>query len=192
MPDASHAILSEHDGRAALLFTRVLAYPPERVWQALTTGEGLRDWHPTPFELHGDPPAPGSPIKFIPTPDGPEMPDGQLLAYDPPRLLAHTWGEDELRWELESHQDGCLLRLTHNFDDRFKAARDATGWHLCLDALSSCLDQAPRPQRGTGTRLPQAWPELNREYQQRFGIAPEQATPPPAKGAKLLGAQTRR
>jgi len=38
---------------------------------------------------------------------------------------AHTWGEDELRWELRPHEDGCVLVLTHTFDDRFKAARDA-------------------------------------------------------------------
>lgn len=183
MPDTGHAILQERDGRHSLVFERVLAHRPERVWHAITTSDGLFEWHPTPFELHGDPPTAGSPIKFLHTSAGPEMPDGQILAYDPPQLLAHTWGEDELRWELESHEDGCLLRLTHSFDDRFKAARDATGWHLCLDALSSSLGRSPQPQRRTGPRLPQGWPELNRDYQRRFGIAPEQATPPPTGGS---------
>lgn len=179
MPDASHATLQQRDGRAALLFERVLAHPPERVWRALTAYDGLFDWHPTPFQLDGDPPIPGGPVTFIATAEAPEMPGGRLLEYDPPRLLAHTWGEDELRWELEGREDGCLLRLTHIFDDRFKAARDASGWHLCLGALSSSLELAPKPQRVLEPRLPQGWTELNRDYEQRFGIDPEQATPPP-------------
>ena len=107
------------------------------------------------------------------------MPDGRLLEYDPPRLLAHTWGDDELRWELEDHEDGCLLRLTHIFDDRFKAARDASGWHLCLGSLSSFLGCAPIARHGVEPRLPQGWSELNSDYEQRFGIEPGQATPPP-------------
>jgi uncharacterized protein YndB with AHSA1/START domain len=181
MPVAGHAVLEDNDGRSALRFERALAHTPERVWRALTTRDELHDWHPTPFELEPSPPAPGSPVKFIAAEGGPEIPDGELLAYDPPRALAYTWGEDELRWELHPDGAGCVLRLTHIFDDRFKAARDAAGWDLCLDALSSSLDAAPRPQRGSEPHLPQGWEELNREYQQRFGIAPEQATSPPSK-----------
>jgi uncharacterized protein YndB with AHSA1/START domain len=183
MPDTSHAILQERDGRTALLFERVLTHPPERVWRALTTYDGLSDWHPTPFELDGSPPVSGGRVRFISTPEAPEMPDGRLLAYEPPRLLAHTWGDDELRWELEDHANGCVLRLTHSFDDRFKAARDASGWHLCLGAMSSSLELAPRPRRGVEPGLPQGWSELNRDYEQRFGIEPEQATPPPTTGS---------
>jgi uncharacterized protein YndB with AHSA1/START domain len=179
MHDARRAILQERDGRNALLFERMLAHPSERVWRALTTYDGLCDWHPTPFELDGRPPAPGGRVRFISSPEAPEMPDGRLLEYDPPRLLAHTWGDDELRWELDDHEDGCLLRLTHIFDDRFKAARDASGWHLCLGALSSFLGCAPIARRGVEPRLPQGWSELNSEYEQRFGIEPGQATPPP-------------
>jgi len=109
------------------------------------------------------------------------MPDGQLLAYDPPRLLAHSWGDDQLRWELREHDDGCLLRLTHTFDDRFKAARDGAGWHLCLQALADSLGRKPAPRPGSTPRLPEGWSELNREYQELFGIAAEQATPPPPR-----------
>jgi uncharacterized protein YndB with AHSA1/START domain len=179
MPIGTHAVLEEHDGRHALIFERVLTDPPERVWRALVAPGELADWHPTPFALDPSPRAPGGRIMFIATEGAPEMPDGELLAYDPPRLLAHTWGADQLRWELREHDDGCLLRLTHTFADRFKAARDAAGWHLCLAALSNSLRRTPRPHRGSAARLGGDWSELNRGYQQRFGIAPEQATPPP-------------
>jgi hypothetical protein len=70
-----------------------------------------------------------------------------------------------------------MLRLTHSFDDRFKAARDAAGWHLCLQQLADSLDAAGRSQ--TGPRPPGDWQSLNADYERRFGIAHEQATPPP-------------
>jgi uncharacterized protein YndB with AHSA1/START domain len=177
MPDGAHAVLQDRDGRSALLFERSLAHSPERVWRALTTHGELSDWHPTPFELE---PRPGGRVAYRATPEGPQIPDGGVLEYDPPRLLAYTWGDDELRWELLADSGGgCLLRLTHLFDDRFKAARDAAGWHLCLDALSGSLEGASRPEGEEGPRLPQDLSELNDDYQQRFAIKPEQATPPP-------------
>jgi uncharacterized protein YndB with AHSA1/START domain len=177
MPDGNHATLQDLDGRSALLFERVLAHPPERVWRALCTLQELSGWHPTPFELE---PRIGGPVTYLSSPDGPEMAPGEVLQYDPPRLLAYTWGEDELRWELRPHDDGCVLRLTHCFEDRFKAARDAAGWHLCLDALSSSLESDPRPRRGHGAQLPSDWSGLNGEYERRFEIPHEQATPPPS------------
>jgi uncharacterized protein YndB with AHSA1/START domain len=171
-----HAVLSERDGRAVLRFERHLHHPPERVWAALTQRDELDGWHPTPFELRGE-------AVLYPGEHGPPMEPGRVLAYDPPRLLAHTWGEDELRWLLTpAGKDGCLLELEHVFDDRLKAARDGAGWHLCLQALRDRLDgaDAPRPDEGMAhERLPDGWTELNGEYQERFGISPEQATPVP-------------
>lgn len=177
MSDTNHAILESLDGRSALRFERVLAHPPERVWRALCTTRELSDWHPTPFELE---PEVGGLVRFLSTPGAPEIPDGRVLDYDPPRLLRYTWGEDELRWELRPHDDGSVLALTHSFDDRFKAARDAAGWHLCLDALSSSLESEPHPQRGHGEQLPTDWSALNNEYERRFEIPHEQATRPPS------------
>jgi uncharacterized protein YndB with AHSA1/START domain len=163
MPAGKHAVLREHDGRWALVFERTLAQPPERVWRALIERNELAQWHPTPFELRPGTPTPGARISFVGVDGGPSMPDGELLEYDPPRALAYTWGEDELRWELGDHDGGCTLRLTHVFDDRLKALADS-------------LQRTPRPRRGS---LPDGWSELNSDYQRRFGIAPGQATPPP-------------
>ncbi len=173
---STHATFSEQEGRAALHFERTLAHPPERVWEAITTHEDLLSWHPTPFDLE---PLVGGKVRFRPTAGSPEMPQGRVLAFEAPHRLAYTWGEDELRFELSPHGSGCLLSLTHLFDDRFKAARDGAGWHMCLDALAEGLDGRAAPQRGQSRPLPARWEELNRDYQRRFGIAPEQATPAP-------------
>jgi uncharacterized protein YndB with AHSA1/START domain len=175
MPDAPSAVFHDRASRPELVFERVLRHPPERVWSALTTRAELDRWHPTPFELEA---REGGRVSFAAGPGIPEMPAGRVIACEPPRLLAYTWGEDELRWELSPHEQGCLLRLTHSFDDRFKAARDAAGWHICLDALAGLLDGAPAPADGE-PRLPGDWRELNGEYERRFGIPHEQATPPP-------------
>jgi uncharacterized protein YndB with AHSA1/START domain len=175
MPD-EHAILLSREGRSVLRFQRLLGHSPERVWKALTERADLEVWHPTPFLFE---PAAGGAVTFLPAPEAPEMPEGRVLACEEPTLLAYTWGEDELRWTLVPRDEGCLLTLEHTFDDRFKAARDGAGWHVCLIALKACVDGVEVPDRRNGERLPGGWRELNGEYQERFGISTEEATPIP-------------
>ncbi|TML30313.1 MAG: SRPBCC family protein [Actinobacteria bacterium] len=176
MPAAPDAILQDQEGRTVLRFERTLRHSPERVWRALTEPAEHRSWHPTPFELD---PVVGGRVTYLAGGDAPAMPAGEVTEYDPPHLLAHTWDDDLLRWEVRAHDDGCVVVLTHTFDDHFKAARDAAGWHVCLDALSATLDGAQPPHGEDGERLPSGWRELNTAYEQRFGIPPEKATPPP-------------
>lgn len=90
MADSKHAVFLELEGRPALRFERVLAHPPERVWSALVEHEQMRDWHPTPLELE---PRLGGRVRHRHDADSPAMPDGEVLAYEPPRLLAYSWGE---------------------------------------------------------------------------------------------------
>ena len=59
-----------------------------------------------------------------------------------------------------------MLTLINRFDEIGKAARDAAGWHACLDALEAWLDGVPAP----GDR----WSEVHPGYVERFG--PEAAT----------------
>jgi uncharacterized protein YndB with AHSA1/START domain len=181
MPD-KHATLEEVDGRPALRFERALPHPPERVWRALTDPEEQFTWHPTPARFE---PETGGRAIWDPTGDVPDMDDGEVTDWDPPRLLGYTWVQeghrpDHLRWEIRPHADGCLLILVHTFEDRFKAARDGAGWHVCLDALAAGLDGRPRRPGGDPDE-PGPWTALNAEYQKRFGISPEEATPPPGR-----------
>jgi len=179
--DRRHAVLEQRGERWALVFERVLPWPPERVWRALTERGELERWHPTPFSL--EQPEPGATLAFQPPQQVPDMGPGRLLEYDPPRLLEHTWFEDELRWELSEEGTGCRLKLVHTFEDRFKAARDGAGWHLCLQALEEALKGTPHARRSADgqqePRIPEGWSELNDEYQRLFGISTEMATPVP-------------
>ncbi len=180
MSDKADAVLEELEGRTLLRFERTLPHPPNRIWSALTELSELIAWHPTPFGLMPGPEGEigvGSVVRHPGDGPGPGMPDGKITAYDPPHLLAYTWGEDHLHWELLPREQGCVLMLTHTFHDRFKAARDGAGWHQCLEALHALLAGAPDRKL-----MQQGWSERNSEYQQRFGISPEQATPPPGRG----------
>jgi uncharacterized protein YndB with AHSA1/START domain len=84
---------------------------------------------------------------------------GEVTEHDPPRRLAFYWGDDHLRFELEPAREGCVLRFTALLDAREKAARDAAGWHTCLDRLQAALDG--------GAAADDAWREHYAEYERR-------------------------
>jgi hypothetical protein len=64
-----------------------------------------------------------------------------------------------VRVELAPAGDGCVLTLIHVLASREQAARDAAGWHVCLDALVAALDGAAEP--------PDAWRGHYDEYERR-------------------------
>lgn len=125
-------------GRWEIVFSPWLAHPPEQVWQSLTEPESLRAWFPN--EMHGDR-AEGARLRFTFPGKGDEGAfDGEMRTWDPPRALAFRWGEDELRFELQPEEGGARLTLVDSIDDVSRAARDAAGWHACLDRLQVHLD----------------------------------------------------
>ncbi|HET9051139.1 MAG TPA: SRPBCC domain-containing protein [Candidatus Dormibacteraeota bacterium] len=99
--------------------------------------------------------------------------DGRMITFDPPELMELTWGDDRLRIHLEPDGDGTVLTLTDSFADLGKAARDAAGWHECLDRLVAHVDQAPAPAWGD------RWREIHPVYAERLGPAAATIGPPP-------------
>ncbi|WP_203916672.1 SRPBCC family protein [Rugosimonospora africana] len=167
--------LERIDDRWRLRFSRRLAHTPEKVWRALTEPEHLAAWFPTTIE--GDRAA-GASLRFAhPEGKGPAF-TGTMIAYQPPSLMEFEWGTDTLRFELRPDGDGTVLTLLDLFDEQGKAARDAAGWHVCLDLLGVHLDGEPAPD----DRL-SGWAQANADYTARFG--PEAATigPPGSAGA---------
>ena len=161
-----NATLETANDRPVLRFERRLAHAPEKVWKAITDPAELTHWFPQDVEGTF---APGARLRFVfrgapPVLDGKVIEDfkGEVLEIDPPRLIAYTWGEDILRWTLTPDGDGCLLVFTDSLADRGKAARDGTGWHVCLDGLQARLDDRAAPD---GDR----WTELYERYRADFG-----------------------
>jgi uncharacterized protein YndB with AHSA1/START domain len=131
-----HATYANVSDRPTLHFERRLEHPVAKVWRAISDPSELAHWFPSRVE--GEIRAGGRlSFHFEDMPlDAPTTMAGTVTEVDPPRVLAFYWGADHLRFELEPlDAGGCLLRFTVVLDTEDKAARDAAGWHQCLDGL---------------------------------------------------------
>lgn len=162
---------------------RTLPGPIDRVWrylvdadlraQWLASGEieprvgGRVDhvWHNNALTRNDD----AAPQKYAHIAEEARM-QGRVTAFDPPRTLAYTWGEDastssEVRYELTSRGDAVHLVLTHRRLSPEQMTSVAAGWHTHLDILRARLeDREPEGFWRQHTRL-------EREYVQRLSGA---------------------
>jgi hypothetical protein len=81
-----------------------------------------------------------------------------------PRLLVLDWGGHQLRFEITPVPNGVRLLLTHTFDVREEAADYASGWHLCLNALSARLDGNDVQPVARSAARDHGWADLRDEY----------------------------
>lgn len=164
--DAELGVLEHGIGEVTLRFVRRLPHPVTKVWRALTETEHLAAWFPTTIE--GDL-VPGAKLRH----DFRELNlagfDGSVLACDPPRLLEFNWGDERLRFELAADGPDTVLRFSASVSELGRAARDAAGWHTCLDLLGFDLagQTAPWPQDDR-------WRQVHADYVRVLG--PEAAT----------------
>jgi uncharacterized protein YndB with AHSA1/START domain len=130
----------EVDDRPAVRFERVYPHPIERVWSAISAPEELGRWFPSSVDLE---PRVGGKVAFSgdPNVDGSV---GKVLRFDPPHHLAFTWGDDELHLDLEDLEaTQCRLVLTNILSERDSAARNASGWTVCLGELDAVIAGKP-------------------------------------------------
>ena len=57
-------------------------------------------------------------------------------------MLEYSWGDFDMRWELEAAGGGTRLTLWTNIGRRF-IAMGAAGWHICFDVLDRLLSGTP-------------------------------------------------
>ncbi|MHB8576922.1 MAG: SRPBCC family protein [Dehalococcoidia bacterium] len=165
--------LEQQGSRWQLRFTRRLLHPPEKVWRALTEPQHLAAWFPTDIEGERQT---GAALRFVfRRNEGPTI-DGQMLAYEPPSLLELRWGDEVLRFELQADGTGTLLTFVNTIDELGKAARDAAGWHVCLDALARELDGEQAPWK-PGER----WGQVHPSYVAAFGPEASAIGPPASR-----------
>jgi uncharacterized protein YndB with AHSA1/START domain len=121
----------ELDGRPAVRFVRTYPHSIDTVWAAITEPAQSALWFPSIMTIE---PRVGGLVSFT---GDPHMPDstGSVLAYDPPRELAFSWGADEMHLGLVASGGGCVLTLINVLEHRSAAARNASGWHVCLHQL---------------------------------------------------------
>lgn len=155
-----HGTLTTRGNRVELRFERRLAHPPEKVWRALTDNQELAHWFPARIEGARET---GAELRFFFAEGAPGT--GKISVFEPPRVLEYTWEGELLRWELRPEGTGCLLIFTTLPADRANVARDATGWHFCLDNLEAAVDG--NPAAGFDK---ERFSALNAEYAARFGL----------------------
>lgn len=123
------------EGHLILRFERFLGQPVAKVWRALTEPARLAGWFPA--EVHADLTIGGRHRFGFRC--GAGEPVGCVTAIDPPNELEFTWGDDLIRVTLAPVPGGTLLVFSDVYDDRSRSARDAAGWHTCLDLLEATL-----------------------------------------------------
>ena len=151
-----------------LILVRELLHPPEMVWRALTDPAQLREW--APFDADRNLATVG-PVKLAtvgaPTP---LVSESAVNRVEASRLLEHSWGGNDLRWELEPLGSGTRLTLWHNIDRGF-ISWGAAGWHVCFDVLERLLAGEPIGRIvGADAMKFGGWQRLNAEYAKQFGI----------------------
>lgn len=129
--------ITRNGDRCDLSYVRRIAKPIEAVWAAITNPERIADWFTT-VELE---PRLGGlyRIRF-----GDEATDGEIVAFDPPRLLAHTWPDPAhprsvVRYDLAPDGDGCVLRFSQTAIGR-EHMDSVGGWHFFLDAIPDAIE----------------------------------------------------
>ena len=161
---------------------RLLPGPIERVWQYLTDAELRAQWlaggeiepridgrvelvfNNSTLTENDDPPPPKY-AQFA----GESRMGGKVTEFDPPHVLAYTWGEADashshVRFELATKGDQVRLVVTHSrLATREGMLSVAGGWHAHLDILRDRMDgRAPDGFWRSHARL-------EAEYDRRLG-----------------------
>ncbi|HEX9116122.1 MAG TPA: formyltransferase family protein, partial [Anaerolineae bacterium] len=136
--------------QAAIELARRYPQSVETVWAALTEPAQLAAWF-GPVTL--EPRAGGTIVVEAgpaSVPVAVRRSVGQILAWEPPRLLEYEWRQaiieaSTLRYELAPDGDGTLLRLTHRWLSLPSAKGFIPGQHANLDRLAAHLAGEPIP-----------------------------------------------
>ncbi|WP_285113707.1 SRPBCC family protein [Leifsonia sp. fls2-241-R2A-40a] len=135
--------------------SRTIAADRSRVWDALSTAEGLRSWwwrHWPDVTIQADV-RPGGGYRIVAPAAGIVL-EGTYLAVEPRERLAFTWvwrDEDgssrdeavEMRLTGDGHQTGLNVRHTGPWADDAPAESYLQGWRFTLGELDAVVASAP-------------------------------------------------
>ena len=166
-----------------LVVVRELHHSPEKVWQAITDPDHLREW--APFDADKNLGTAGVSVKLT-TVNAPAayITETRVMRADAPHFLEYMWGSNPMRWELEPIPGGTRLTLSTAINKNF-ISMGAAGWHVCFDILTHLLAGAPLGRLvGTDTMKFAGWQRLTNDYAQQFGLEPPKRFPQPHQQQK--------
>ena len=163
---ASGADIQKDGEKWTLVLVRDLRHPPAKVWTAITEPEHLKEW--APFDADRTLGKVGTAkLSTVGTPMTGEI---QIKRADAPTALEYSWGDADLRWELEPKDGGTRLTLWHNINKGF-ISMGAAGWHICFDVMERLLAGEPIGRIvGPEAMQFEGWQRLNGEYAKQFGV----------------------
>jgi uncharacterized protein YndB with AHSA1/START domain len=172
MTDPTKAEWRESADGPRLELVRRLRRPIETVWAALTIPERLAAWMGVEWLGEAGPLRLGAPFDYRFANTDMES-RGRVLAFEPPRLLEHSWFENippaaVVRWALERDGEGCVLTLTHRGGPPDDGPRTAAGWTQIVETLAASLGE---PDAAAGGGM-DAWRRRRDAY---AGAFPPQA-----------------
>lgn len=140
---------------------RILNAPIDRVWAYFVEAEKRARWFTAgdDFTAHGQAftimfghhriTDEKPPERWAAMENGDFPMTGRVLGFDPPRLLAFTWGDgddpvSEVRFEFSPEGERTRLVLTHTKIESAAALGDyAGGWTAHIETLASALEGKP-------------------------------------------------
>ncbi len=149
--------------QSRFVYVTYIRTTPQKLWDALTLPEFTRQYWSGTHQVSAW--KAGASWKAM-IPDGRVADAGEILESDPPRRLVLTWenqflpefkaeGPSRLTYEIEPHEMGVKLTLTHEMDAPGAKLIDAVsqGWPGVIASLKSLLE--------TGTALAGSdkWPD---------------------------------
>ncbi len=169
-PGAAAGAHVEKDGdKWTLVLVRELRHSPDRVWQAITDPEHLREW--APFDADENLGRAGAAVKLTTVgAPSPHVTETTVTRADAPKLLEYKWGGVDMRWQLEPTAGGTRLTLWSNIDRRY-ISMGAAGWHICFDVLDRLLAGQPIGRiAGPDAMKVGGFHRLHAEYAAQFGV----------------------
>jgi uncharacterized protein YndB with AHSA1/START domain len=142
-----------------------VAAPPERIFQALIDPQQVMQWwtgENCRIESFAMEPRKGGRWRYASKQSELKVNgvtkfhcDGEVVEYDPPRVLAYTWIANwhdrpaqptVVRWELAASKGGTLVRVTHSGLAELPVARKdySGGWPGVLQDLKKFIESAPK------------------------------------------------
>ena len=134
---------------------REYAFPADRVWEAISTGEGISSWMKYEATLER---RIGGRI-FVDFKSEGNL-EGTVCEWEPERVLAYSWGLSVVRWVLEPCEGGTRLRFTNSHVTPDILMGFAAGWHAFIDHLEPYL---------TGTTVEDRYDDLMKTYEDLYG-----------------------